>query len=242
MSILQVVSLGNDIVDLNDPDSIRLSENKKFLNKVYDESELVEVSQSPENIRHIYLWKLWAAKEAAYKAVKRLRRETVFSPKLFCYHPDRNIVAYKDITCRLEFLENSRYVHASAFILGDDESVSSEINRAPSLFSQQKPTSGSIHDAKSNIQPQISDYDEIRKMIEEKNIPMIASYSPESALCRMFAAIEIGRQLDAANVRLEKDSDSRSAIPRVWVDNVKTDHLVSTSHHGQFCAVLFYRL
>jgi hypothetical protein len=43
------------------------------------ERAALEASRS----RHLLHWALWAAKESAYKARKRLERETVFSPKEF---------------------------------------------------------------------------------------------------------------------------------------------------------------
>jgi phosphopantetheine--protein transferase-like protein len=65
MNILPGV--GNDVVDLKDPENIGKSRDDRFLGRVFTagERELIASAQSPDTL----LWSLWAAKEAAYKAV-----------------------------------------------------------------------------------------------------------------------------------------------------------------------------
>ncbi|MBW6486588.1 MAG: 4'-phosphopantetheinyl transferase superfamily protein [Syntrophobacterales bacterium] len=61
--------VGNDIVDLAEPDNIGKSSDKRFCRRVFNPRELSLIANSdrPDSI----LWALWAAKEAAYKAVSR---------------------------------------------------------------------------------------------------------------------------------------------------------------------------
>lgn len=61
--------IGNDIIDLNNVRTGRKSENFRFLNKVFTDSEKTFITQSrdPETI----LWILWSMKEAVYKAHQR---------------------------------------------------------------------------------------------------------------------------------------------------------------------------
>ncbi|MHB9097527.1 MAG: 4'-phosphopantetheinyl transferase superfamily protein [Syntrophales bacterium] len=65
MSILPGV--GNDVVDLKDPGNQGKSGDERFLARVFTarERERIAGAQSPDAL----LWSLWAAKEAAYKAV-----------------------------------------------------------------------------------------------------------------------------------------------------------------------------
>jgi phosphopantetheinyl transferase (holo-ACP synthase) len=75
------VSVGNDVVDLADPET-RLSRlHPRWGERVFcaAEREALDASRS----RHLLHWALWAAKESAYKARKRLEPGTVFSPKEF---------------------------------------------------------------------------------------------------------------------------------------------------------------
>jgi len=59
--------VGNDVVDLKDPENIGKSRDDRFLGRVFTagERELIASAPSPDTL----LWSLWAAKEAAYKAV-----------------------------------------------------------------------------------------------------------------------------------------------------------------------------
>jgi phosphopantetheinyl transferase (holo-ACP synthase) len=72
--------IGNDVVDLRDPDATP-ARAPRFDARVFDaaEQEVVRGSADPARLR----WRLWAAKEAAYKAVVRDRPQTVFSPSRF---------------------------------------------------------------------------------------------------------------------------------------------------------------
>ncbi|MBE0557548.1 MAG: 4'-phosphopantetheinyl transferase superfamily protein, partial [Proteobacteria bacterium] len=59
--------VGNDVVDLNEPDNRGKSGDDRFLGRVFtaEERELIARAAAPNTL----LWSLWAAKEAAYKAV-----------------------------------------------------------------------------------------------------------------------------------------------------------------------------
>jgi len=73
------VSLGNDVVDLADPETRDL--HPRFDERVFAPREraLLSACSSP----HVLRWALWAAKESAYKALRRLDPHLVFSPKRF---------------------------------------------------------------------------------------------------------------------------------------------------------------
>jgi hypothetical protein len=75
------VSVGNDVVDLADPETRLSGLHPRFEERVFGaaEREALEASRS----RHQLHWALWAAKESAYKARKRLDPEAVFSPRAF---------------------------------------------------------------------------------------------------------------------------------------------------------------
>jgi hypothetical protein len=75
------VSIGNDIVDLADPETRHQGLHPRFDERVFGPGEraLLGRSDSPHTLR----WALWAAKESAYKAEKRIDPELVFSPKRF---------------------------------------------------------------------------------------------------------------------------------------------------------------
>jgi len=75
------VSVGNDVVDLADPETRLGGLRPRWVERVFGAAEREALDASPS--RHLLHWALWAAKESVYKARKRLEPETVFSPKEF---------------------------------------------------------------------------------------------------------------------------------------------------------------
>ncbi len=71
--------LGNDVVDLRDPESRPVS--PRFDARVFCDAERRALDASRD--RHRQRCRLWAAKEAAYKAVVARHAETIFSPPRF---------------------------------------------------------------------------------------------------------------------------------------------------------------
>lgn len=73
--------LGNDVVDLRDPETSPGALHARFDQRVFDRAErrLLEGSPSPRRLR----WTLWAAKESSFKAERRIDAHTVFSPVRF---------------------------------------------------------------------------------------------------------------------------------------------------------------
>jgi phosphopantetheine--protein transferase-like protein len=72
------VSLGNDVVDLDDPEARLDGRHPRFDERVFTPRERAALAASPQRQR--LHWALWAAKESAYKARKRLAPETFFAP------------------------------------------------------------------------------------------------------------------------------------------------------------------
>jgi hypothetical protein len=73
--------IGNDVVDLGDPDSRIAGHHPRFDGRVFAPSERALIAAGPDGER--VRWLLWAAKESAYKAARRRDAQTVFSPAQF---------------------------------------------------------------------------------------------------------------------------------------------------------------
>ena len=73
--------VGNDIVDLHDPESRPEALHDRFDTRVFtsDEREALTTSASAHTLR----WTLWAAKESAYKVAKKLDPAVRFLPRDF---------------------------------------------------------------------------------------------------------------------------------------------------------------
>jgi phosphopantetheinyl transferase (holo-ACP synthase) len=81
-SILQISSaLGNDIVDLADPFVRAKIRDERYLRRILTEEELAALADAAEPV--LTLWAIWAAKEAAYKVVRKLDDRALFSPRRF---------------------------------------------------------------------------------------------------------------------------------------------------------------
>jgi phosphopantetheinyl transferase (holo-ACP synthase) len=73
--------IGNDIVDLTDPDNIGKSRDQRFLQRVFTEAERACIAAAAEP--DVILWALWAAKETAYKIASKIDILAVFIPRLY---------------------------------------------------------------------------------------------------------------------------------------------------------------
>jgi len=73
--------LGNDVVDLSDPETRPGARHPRFDARVFTREERAALAAAPDPER--LRWSLWAAKEAAYKCLKKLAPETAFSPVRF---------------------------------------------------------------------------------------------------------------------------------------------------------------
>ena len=78
--------IGNDVVDLRDPETHAGSIHPRFDARVMATSERAWLAGRPTPDRD--RWMLWAAKEAAYKAMRRLDSTLVFSPSRFVVELD----------------------------------------------------------------------------------------------------------------------------------------------------------
>jgi len=81
--------IGNDVVDLGDPEAQPEAIHPRFDERVFAprESEVLSASGAPHRLR----WILWAAKEAAYKVVRKLDAHAVFSPRRFVVELDSRL-------------------------------------------------------------------------------------------------------------------------------------------------------
>jgi hypothetical protein len=71
--------LGNDVVDLGDPETRPDAAHPRFDARVFTTEERAALAASPDPVR--LRWRLWAAKEAAYKCSQKVNRGTFFESK-----------------------------------------------------------------------------------------------------------------------------------------------------------------
>ena len=108
--------VGNDVVDLEDPAIAQTHLRERFVARVCCQSEqaLMAASSEPK----VLLWSLFAAKEAAFKAISK-QHPLVFAHRLFVVSADLRSVSYEKHVLWLRVDVHGPCVHAVAWT--DDE-------------------------------------------------------------------------------------------------------------------------
>lgn len=107
--------IGNDVVDLGDPEAQPKALNPRFDARVFTEGERSQIEQSSSE--HEMRWMLWACKEATYKLAKRDDHRTIFSPVAFEVSIAGPALAFVCFGDRTTYVRLSRFgdaVHAVA--------------------------------------------------------------------------------------------------------------------------------
>ncbi len=102
-------AIGNDVVDLTDPAIARRHESERFVARVCSEDERPRVATARD------LWSLFAAKEAAYKALVKLGDYPGFGHRTIRVAPDLASVAWRDRRLSLRVAGDGEHVHAVAW-------------------------------------------------------------------------------------------------------------------------------
>ena len=104
--------LGNDVVDLTDPGAVGKCRDARFVARVFtpDEQAWIAAAAAPDRA----LWRLWAAKEAAYKAARKTVSGLVFAHRAFAVDPVLGRVVCANGAFAVQWTEAERWVHAIA--------------------------------------------------------------------------------------------------------------------------------
>jgi hypothetical protein len=204
--------IGNDVIDLRDPDAQPESFRSRFDERVFSPVERAAISRDPIPLAR--RWAHWGAKEAAYKLAKQSDSGYVFSPRALVAEFDGDesrgfhAGAPRERRGRLEFpkalpngittlelrsFENAERVHVVAVPLGSDW--------------------GAVDLAVESLEPGSTE-------------PSIGA--------RRLATREIGRSLGVEERRISIGRNDR--IPTVELDGEPTSVSLSLSHHGHWVA------
>jgi len=105
--------LGNDLVDLSTPGTAGKAQDLRFLRRVFTRAEQDQLLCSPDPDRA--LWRLWSAKEAAFKAWSRYLPDLVFAHSRFEVDPEKGSVKTPEGTCRVHWCEQEDWIHCLAW-------------------------------------------------------------------------------------------------------------------------------
>jgi phosphopantetheinyl transferase (holo-ACP synthase) len=104
--------VGNDIVDLDDPDNLRAPRHPRFVERVLTERERDVLAGADDP--HLLLWSFFAAKEAAYKVLVKLGESPGLGYRRLEVAPDLTSVRFADRVVELRIDRGPGFVHALA--------------------------------------------------------------------------------------------------------------------------------
>ena len=219
-------AVGNDVVDLRDPGTLDKHTDARFLGRVLGAVERagVEAAAYP----HAELWALWAAKEAAFKVVSKLRgKPPVFAHAAFAVEwtdvkPVRWVgsVTYEQVRIPVVVERHDSFLHAVAAVGAE---VTAPILGAESLAG---PPGGWGEELEALLP---------RFTAREAD----AVHSLPSAAVRLRARTALAAALSVEESALEIVCDpgvTGRRPPRVLLNGLPAPADVSLSHHGGWIA------
>lgn len=203
--------LGNDVVDLRDPDSRPETFRARFDTRVFDAVERRAIERDVDP--HARRWAHWAAKEAAYKLARQIDDRFIFSPSKMVARFESPVPGHSQ-----QFLRQGKMVLARAVAPGFREIELRSVETPEYVHVIALPLGG--------------DWDAV-----VSSVSTIEEGADASAAVRALATEGIARDLgiEARRVGIGR----RGRIPTVEIDGARSSMAISLSHHGRFvaCAV-----
>lgn len=203
--------MGNDVIDLTDPENVGKSCDRRFCRRVFnnDELALISASSQPDTI----LWAIWAAKEAAYKVVSRIDNSV-------CSIPKKYPVALEAAASPMD---------AAVFLGGIVVSPLGEV------FVRISAENGMLHAVAAETRETLA-----RVIARVKTAQAHELDDDLSELARKILREEIARRLDCPFEELAvlKEKE-RPWAPYMVLRNIRLPVHVSLSHDGRFAAAAF---
>lgn len=208
------VVVGNDVLDLADPRCLRIPLDGRFADRVLAGEERERIRSSTEPRRA--LWRTWAAKEAAYKVVSKLRGAPppfVHSRFLVRENPTGSmIVTYGNVSVPVqeERSENPEALHVVAWYPAGWRVVEAAVGPLP------------------------DDPPPLRRLTQRERR---AIHSPASGWVRLRARARAAALMSVPETDLEivcEDGPTGRSAPNLLVGGRTAVWDVSLSHHGRW--------
>jgi phosphopantetheine--protein transferase-like protein len=209
--------LGNDVVDFSVDE--KKYNNQRFINRILTSTEQKYLFLSTN--KNAFLWTLWAAKEAAYKAYQKQNLSSLFSP-----------VKYEISENTLLKLVEAKFSETVKGVLKytNDRSVLIPIEiRWPDKTCVHCISSFDV----SNQQGE-NLYSKLMKLDCEED------YTSQSLLVRGLAQTlldDLNIQAEIIRPEIKVKDYKKPGPPRLISDNQLLDHEISLSHDGKWLAV-----
>lgn len=239
--------VGNDVVDLSAPRTVDRHRDPRFVARIFTDEEVRAMRASPDP--GLALWRAWAAKEAAYKAVsKALGSPPVFAHRRFEVTWDRNrpvgMVRWEgwSVPVWRAAEDPGAYVHVLAYLDAGEGAAAPAAPHVPP-----EPAGPAVverldrPDAPWAGSPDLL----LRQLTDAERRSVHAGASGASAAVRIGARDEAARFLDLPTERVEivcAPGPYGRTPPAVLVDGAPSKVDVSLSHDGPWIAWALSRL
>lgn len=217
--------LGNDVVDLRDPESRLETFRPRFEERVFDPIERREIERD-EN-PHARRWAHWAAKESAYKLARQLASDFVFSPASL-------VIRFQTREDRVdgERRRTGRVALPEPVGPGIREIELRASETADRVHVLALPAGADWEAVVEAVEPLEREQDRIVPGLPEGG-PTCVPLDPSRAV-RRLAVQHIARDL---GIDLERVAvGRRGRIPTVEIDGAPSPMAISLSHHGGWIA------
>jgi len=217
-----LLHVGNDLVDLADPESQPERPHRRFDQRVFTPVERNEIARDMDSNRA--RWTYWALKEAAYKAVKKCDSRVRFSPIQYaCDAAVRSsaTVHFQNHLLRAAVIESAQWVCTVALLI------------------TRVPEDGTID---PSVRIEAVTEDEYRLQFAGNNQPIVyAAVQPLQGIA-MDPSVQV-RQLGKRIIGKVTGIDphhityvKRGRMPELRVNGGQFSGDISLSHHGHFVA------
>jgi phosphopantetheine--protein transferase-like protein len=219
--------VGVDVVDLDDPRCVGKHREPRFMKRILDdaERELMKAAGDPV----LMLWRLWAAKEAAYKVASKIRgAPPVFVHAAFRVLPDSGalaefgVVTWEDVKVRMHWHD----LHGRVVAIGwnDVATADDPVQWGWGAAAELDPAPGETLEAL------------VERLTERERGPV---HSRASAVVRLAARAALAAQLEVEEARVQivcGEGPKGRVPPEVLLDGEPAPADVSLSHHGRWLA------
>lgn len=228
-----MLHVGNDIVDLTEPEAIGKFQDKRFIHRVFCENEqnIICAAAVPDRA----LWTLWAAKESAFKIYAKRTPNPAFSHRKFICLP-RSAVDFS----------NKKQVLLTVDCPGNS-SVDIQVTLSKSCIHACGTASGygksaqrwMVHGMERIDQRWAESVTDDGLAQQFSAAERISIQTPQSAQVRtaLKQALAAHQKIDTARMQIIRPSQrSKPQPPYLLIDDRPSPIDISLSHHGQWVA------
>lgn len=215
--------IGDDIVDISSDEILGKYRDSRFVARVLSREERSNLDRSPYPER--LFWKLWAAKEASFKALAKKLPGLIFSPSSFKVHINDCLteghVKYGDSLVPIFWKTSRNWIYCVALLEnGTDGTTSPEMSFKVGALAEV---------ANSNIALTPGE--------------LLSAYSAQSRGVRILAKLILKNKYNLTNIEIIRPSRGRRfAPPAIYMDGRQIDSWdLSMSHDGKYISCAFLK-